>query len=301
MSAHFECPAGHDHALTHTCYKLHRCRCIGCRSMHARYTERRTKAILYGRWDQGLVPIGPVIDHLHFLSEFGIGYKRVAEIAGVSRTVLAQTLRGVHNGRPKTRIASRTANAVLAVKPNIDLVADGARIPARGAHRRVQALVALGWSVTRIANELDWSSPANFHGMLHSSHVLASTHRQIAAVYDRLSVRRPQAGTRFEQAGVTRALRTASRNGWVPPAAWDDIDTDPAPAVVDDVDVIDDRAIELVAAGETVTLTSAEQIELVRRLTEQGRSAADIADVLGVASRTVTRIRARMNEKEGAA
>jgi DNA-binding NarL/FixJ family response regulator len=78
--------------------------------------------------------------------------------------------------------------------------------------------------------------------------------------------------------------------------AWDNIDTDRSryPGPPDVTDDLDEIAIERAVAGDGMRLehlTIAEQKEVVRRLTEQGKSIRDIADQLATTKRTVSRRR----------
>ena len=94
----------------------------------------------------------------------------------------------------------------------------------------------------------------------------------------------------------------AAERGWLPPLAWDDIDTDPEPQHharrVEKDDDLDEIAIERALAGDGVRLehlTSAEQEEVVRRLTERGKSIHDIAQQLATTKRTISRRRASIS------
>lgn len=100
----------------------------------------------------------------------------------------------------------------------------GKAVPALGAQRRLQALLALGWSSHSIAVAA---------GVAHRNHVWRIVHGQkgkptkwiqretfewVCRVYDELSMKLPDG----RYAPRTRAY--AERNGWAPPLAWDDID-----------------------------------------------------------------------------
>jgi DNA-binding NarL/FixJ family response regulator len=78
--------------------------------------------------------------------------------------------------------------------------------------------------------------------------------------------------------------------------ARDRIDTDPSPCAdpPDLFDEPDEIAIERALAGDGMRLehlTIAEQNEVVRRLTERGKSIRDIAEQLATTKRTVSRRR----------
>jgi hypothetical protein len=56
------------------------------------------------------------------------------------------------------------------------------------------------------------------------AYVLASTANHVADVYERLAMRFPPETNRHEKAAAARARNLATRMGWPPPLAWDDID-----------------------------------------------------------------------------
>ncbi|HLA14639.1 MAG TPA: hypothetical protein VJZ25_06405, partial [Gemmatimonadaceae bacterium] len=116
---------------------------------------RRNRLKAYGRFDTGLVDAEPVREHMMMLAEFGMGYKRVARIAGIGITPTRNIIwgrqdAGPRNGEMQKRVKRETAEALLAVKPDLSLLAGGAYISSRGGQRRVQALVTRGWSQSKL-------------------------------------------------------------------------------------------------------------------------------------------------------
>ena len=92
--------------------------------------------------------------------------------------------------------------------------------PALGTIRRIQALMAIGWTARDIAPRCGWGSAQAVTELLARTYVYTGTRNIIADVYDDLCMRPgPSAKNR----------RSAARKGWPPPLAWDDIDTDPQP------------------------------------------------------------------------
>ena len=88
----------------------------------------------------------------------------------------------------------------------------------------------------------------------------------------------------------------ATQRQWLTPLAWDDIDTDPEPPTPpsDALNHIDEIAIERALSGRNIRLSQlppAEQDEVVRRLTENGKSVRAIAEQLATSTRTVSRRR----------
>lgn len=90
-------------------------------------------------------------------------------------------------------------------------------VPRTGTVRRIQALMAIGYSHSDLASRgVDSRNLLNQQGRW----VTRTTHDHVAARYRELS-RRP---------GPTpRAAREAAKRGYLGPAAWDNIDRDPEP------------------------------------------------------------------------
>ena len=292
------CPPEHKHAGSLVCYNLHQCRCRPCSTHRMQTEERRRKDKAYGRYDVGLVDAEPVREHLMMLGEYGLGYKRVAAIAGLGITPVRTVIwgrqdPGPRKGEMQKRIKRETAEKILAVKPDVSLLAGGARIPARGTHRRLRALVARGWSQSKLSDRLDMDR-GSFGLMMQRDHVQVSTHREVAALFEELWDQLPPHEEWRDKIAYSRTLRYAREHRWLPPLAWDDIDTDPEPPVPDEDGGVDEIAVELAMLGERVRITPAERRECVRRLHSERWSAGRIADTIHCAVKTVARIRAEL-------
>jgi hypothetical protein len=289
------CPDGHKHAGSSTCYIQHQCRCVPCKEAHSAMAQRRVREKAYGRFDTGLVDAEPVREHMLLLGEFGLGYKRVAGLAGIGITAVRNVLLGRQEPGPRygelpKRIKRANAEAILAVKPDLSNLAAGANIPSRGFQRRAQALVRRGYSVSAVGAFLG-IEPANFHGMMHRTHVFARTHLAMADLFDRLWDVEPAQTTHHERQVYSRAINYAKARRWLPPLAWDDIDSDIEPPVQTDEGGMDEMAIELATSGEVVRLSHDERREAVTRLCLVKLNDQEIARRLHIADRTVLRIR----------
>lgn len=294
------CAPYHRHGESSTCYIAHRCGCGDCRAAHRARYHRRTKLKAYGRWDTGLVDVAPVRDHLHHLMVSGLGYKRIAALSGVSITAIRVVLygrqqAGDRHGQQQRHIGRDTADRLLAVHVDITTLAAGARVSARGTRRRLQALVALGWTQSALAARLGLR-PSNMPPLLNErEQVTVRFHRRVVDLFDELWNQLPPRETRTEQISYKRARAAASRRGWLPPLAWDDIDNDPTPPEAEAVDEHDASAVELAITGVVVQLTSRDREEAVRRLHARGHNDRAIAAILRCADRTVLRIRGRLD------
>lgn len=290
------CPPDHRHGEVGTCYVHHQCRCDDCVTSQTKRNYRRLQLKAYGRYDTGLVDADPVREHLIMLGEFGLGYKRVAAIAGLGITPVRNVIwgrqdPGPRKGEMQKRIKRETAEAILSVKPDLTLLAGGARIPARGTHRRLQALVARGWSQSKLADRLGMER-GNFGRMMSCDHVTADVHRRAERLFDEFWDQMPPNEEWRDKIAYTRTLAYAKQRRWLPPLAWDDIDNDVEPPVAEDYEVgIDEMAVELAIAGERVRLTPAERRECVTRLHAARWSDGRIADTIHCAEKTVGRIR----------
>lgn len=164
------------------------------------------------------------------------------------------------------------------------------RVDPTGTRRRLQALAAIGWPAALIA-EIAGCTRSNVSKWAKQDHVYVTTHQLVCRVYDELSMTPgPSAVTR----------RIARQQGWLAPLCWDDgsID-DPAatPSTEPVTPVLDEVAIRRAMRGDrTVVLTKPERREVVRLLTDAGRGADDIAELLGTTSRTVVRDRGELAE-----
>ncbi|WHT20964.1 hypothetical protein N8J89_07835 [Crossiella sp. CA-258035] len=192
----------------------------------AAYTRHRTRQIAYGRW-QPYVDAEPARRHLRALQAVGIGTPRAAELSGISASVLVAILVGQPClGRgPRQKIRPATAAKILAIPVTPEVAAPCALIDSTGTIRRLQALVAIGWSQVRLARELGVNR-GNFVGLMNRGQVTVATAAAVRSLYSRLWDAPPPAETGFERNGRRIALKHAADRGWVPPAAWDDDEID---------------------------------------------------------------------------
>lgn len=299
MTAPFVCPDDHKRAVNGTCYAIHKCKCDGCRAGMTTRAGARSRAQLYGRWVDPYVPAEPVREHIELLQASGLGWKRIAALSGVGNTAVSQLIygrKGSNSDPRKGEVLKRTtrvkADAILAVNPDLSLLAAGAVIPSRGTHRRLQALVSIGWSQSKLAAHLD-IQPGNFNRMMGAASVCVGLHREVHVLFDQLWNTEPTHDEWRSLSSFNRAKRYAAARRWLPPMAWDAIDTDVAPPVAEasTTDGIDEAAVELAMSGEDVRLTSLERRAAVTRLHAQRLSDHLIADRLRINARTVLRIR----------
>jgi hypothetical protein len=289
--------ARHQHG-TRAAYVRDRCRCTDCTAANTAASRTVTRERIYGRWHP-YVDAGPVREHIAALRAAGIGVERIAQLAGLSTSHIRQMAEhGRGDSTTTRRVRPSTAARVLSV--GIDNVsrAPRTRVDATGTRRRLQALIATGWASELLAAELG-RRPNSLSRSMTGESVTVRTAQDVATLYERLWNNRPPRTTSEQRAAAEAAQAHAAARGWLPPLAWDDIDTDPTPppaiAGASQRNDMDEIAVERALAGDHITyddLTPVEQQEVVRRLTARGRSIRDIAAQLGTTKRTVSRRRA---------
>lgn len=207
---------------THACYvwgpgpgRGRGCRCDACRAGHRAAEARRERAKLYGQW-RPFVNAEPVRRHVQMLRDAGVGLRTVAARAGLSRSVIQQLTDGKPGRPPTRRMRLETAAAIMAVRPTPATMAPSTVVDATGTRRRLQALVAIGWTQTDLAARLGMTV-SNFGDMLRRDQVLAATARNAVRLYDELWDKPPAPG-RY----ANLARKYAASRGWPPPLAWDD-------------------------------------------------------------------------------
>ncbi len=221
--------ARHQHG-TRTAYVLDKCGCGPCREANRRAERARSRAKLYGRYDAGHVDAQPVREHIQVLTAYGIGLKRIAALAGVSNATLGKIIYGdpSRNMPPRVRVEKRVHENVLAVGATLENLGCTVNVDGVGTRRRLQALVYIGYSQSYLADRLGMS-PANFGRTMADparrrwrNDVHAGTARSVAALYVELE-NKPRVGTdQRSRISVSRAMKHARLNGWLPPAAWDE-------------------------------------------------------------------------------
>ena len=182
------------------------------------------------------------------------------------------------------RVAKTSLRGIYTEQPS-------GHVPRVGAVRRVQALMAMGWS----HHELAQAGVPNTARLLTGTGNLVTIQRwrEISELYDRLSM---TPGPSPQTRGWAKTL------GYAPPLAWDeDTIDDPRArphgnggehAAGQIIDVVAIRRT-LDEPGRPATLTPQEQAIALRAMAARGQSDAHIGERLGVSDRTVLRWRQR--------
>jgi transcriptional regulator with XRE-family HTH domain len=170
----------------------------------------------------------------------GMSSTAMANQSGVTRDIISALIVGVRRydhrgpdgelGRVISQMRSSTIKRLLAIEyvpPRSDTNRDGARLPSHGKRRRLQALIAAGYTATFIAEQLDMGKYGNrnlnmfMHGTKGKNFAFAASVFRVAQLYDKLSCARPE--DHPIPPDRVKASRTfARKHGWAPPGCWDD-------------------------------------------------------------------------------
>lgn len=147
------------------------------------------------------------------------------------------------------------------------------KVDATGTRRRVQALVAIGWSTRELSAMVDKSEGWIRQPLYGRQWVLTSTRDTIRDLYDRLHM---------TPGPSVRARNYAKRRGWVPPLEWDNID-DPQenPFDPDFQVLVDEVLVQRALDGQRVKANTAEKREIVRQWLRRGRPLSELDRVQG--------------------
>jgi len=196
------------------------CRCTPCTQANRQAEDHRARMKLYGQW-RPYVDAAPAREHLRALAAAGIGWRRAAQLAGVASGAVSKLLYGGPGGRPPSRgIRPETEQKLLAVRAVPESLSAGARTDAAGTRRRVQALVAAGYSQAILAGRLGIQR-SNFQ-LATCDQVTAGTAQAVRELYDELWDKPPDESGHRQKISVSRARNYARTRDWALPLAWDD-------------------------------------------------------------------------------
>lgn len=223
MKESYVAPDSHRPHGSRAKYVVERCRCKPCKKANRCEENHRTRQKTYGRW-QPYVDAEPVRQHVRSLGAYGIGWKRVANLAGVPISVVGKLLYGcpTRGMGPSKGLRAENAEKLLAVRAVPENLGSAVAVEGAGIRRRLQALIAGGWPQAQLASRLSMG-PGNFGTLLHAEgvEVVAATARAVTDLYEQMWRAAPaDHGVTLQAA--SRARNQARANGWAPVGAWDD-------------------------------------------------------------------------------
>lgn len=187
-----------------------------------------------------------------------------------------------HSGTPICEPCKKAATVYHKVRKLNILAGKSTRVPITGTRRRIRALCALGWSYNQIGQMAGFPRE-NVRRLATDearTHVTVEVANKIARVYDEKSMTLPDNTNRR----LNYFRNKAKASGWLPPLAWDDIDTDPEPStrksgyVPDEqANDIDEVAIQRFLSGDkSVTLTRTERYAVFNAWRAEGRPLSEL-------------------------
>lgn len=186
------------------------------RAKKSRDAQRRKLRLLEGTWadSRAMVDATSARRRLWQLHAQGYSAAVLAVLTGTDPSHLRRLMKDPDSGRGHRWVARDHERRILEAEFDLDLVPGASRVPAWSTRRRVQALVAIGWSLGQLGARAGVSR-ASVHDSIQRDEVSAATARRYRDLYTELE----------NTPGPSQRSRTeAYRKGWPPPAAWDDID-----------------------------------------------------------------------------
>jgi transcriptional regulator with XRE-family HTH domain len=274
----------HRHG-TRATYTQDGCKCPSCQRANRTAQQARRRAIAYGQW-RPYADAEPLRAHLAQLLDSGISLATIAARAGVSRGTL-HALLSTHHAATRPRVRAGTAQ-------RIEQVTTGSQHPAlvdsTGAKRRLEALIANGWSMARLGTHLH-CHPSTISRLLRGTTITGSIDHAIRDLYTRLAEQPVPTTTAGERTSAETARRYANAHGWATPDRWTDIDHDLRPRSPQANTDIDQVAISRALDGQPTQLNHRERRLAAQLLTAQGLSLRNIAARLAINPRTISRYR----------
>lgn len=180
-----------------------------CAAANRAYSKERAKVT----WQPDRVDAEYARAHVTMLRNKGMGLREIARASGVHRSTLANLFRSNKSGKPAAYLTRATHEKIMAVtlrRPN------GSRVLGIGTARRAQALVAMGWTQTYLAERIGWTG-GNFSTLLNGRPVRKDTAIKVARLYEELKYRRGPSD---------RARTRAAKYGWAFPDEWEGLAID---------------------------------------------------------------------------
>ncbi len=220
----------------------------------------------YNQSPHGFVDPAPAKRRIQELRTAGMSWPQIEKATGLS----TNGLKNIGGWTEQGRVCLDTHERIMAVPAPKGFVDSMARIPAVGTHRRIQGLMAIGWTQGHIGAEAGLKQTA-ISATLHHEVVSSATAARIKAVFDRLHM----------TPGPSPQIVTKAGNwGYHVPLAWDE-------------DTIDDPAAKP-DRGRHAPISASERIEELHDLGVT--DIRDIAERLGIQPESVERQLFRIRE-----
>lgn len=192
------------------------------RAAKARMKRRHTA---YGTRGPAMMDATPVREHIARLRAAGMSVETIAKASGVPYSTVGRVLWGARTRDlpPPRRIFAATGQPILTVTVSLDVAGGRAFTHPAATRRRLQALVASGWTEAVLAARL----PMDRRGLQRlmsgqRGRVTVATARRVREVTRQLWLTPPPERTVYERRSAQWARNRAAAKGWVSLLAWDD-------------------------------------------------------------------------------
>ncbi|MEU5043217.1 hypothetical protein [Streptomyces griseorubiginosus] len=220
------------------------CADYGCKReecLEARRRKQKRNKLLRTTGRPGMVVPERAAAHLEKFRQAGLQDIEIIAMLPVARNTFYRVMRG----EPLTRISEQKILAVPA-PPALREIRTLATVDATGTHRRLKALMSLGWPSRVLARRIGVHEAWISRSFSSRTRVTQAVEARVRALYDGYWNVQPElAGVDAGEAEGARAHARAQ--GWHGPLAWDD-DTIDDPKAVPVTDAVEPIATE----GENV-------------------------------------------------
>jgi len=177
--------------------------------------------VSYGNNNPNWMDAQPVRDHVNLLGANGIGQRQLSALSGVSRWSFRYLMYGTSDGRysESNKISADSYRRIMSVSLSLDHVHALGMVDATITRRKLEALVAMGWSQKYLAERLGVAR-GNSWKMFRLTKISGYRARQVRDLFNELWDKRPAKKDGY----YFRELRYAERRGYVTALAWNDIE-----------------------------------------------------------------------------
>lgn len=243
------------------------CKRDGC--LEARRRKQKKNKLLRQTGRPGYVSPDRAAAHVQKFRAAGLMDKEILNLLPVARNTFYRVMRG----EPLTRGSEQKILSVPAPAADaLGRIRTLATVDATGTHRRLKALMWLGWPCGVLEQRIGVHEAWISRSFRCRTRVTQTVEVRVRAVYDQCWNLRPErAGVDAGEAEGTRFYARAK--GWDGPLAWDD-DTIDAPGAAPQTDAVEPIATEggniadRWLHGEAVILTSGDRKEVLQHLME---------------------------------
>lgn len=212
------CSVQHYHG-TLQCYRTCKCRKQECKEVSAADARNRRKKKAYGTLPAHTVDAEPARRRLHKLTKYGWGVRAITRETGIPSRTLSSIIYG-DKGEVQATITTETANKILAFNPPFARVArqgtTTANVDATASKKKLQTLIALGYSLSALAENAGYGR-SYFKQVMGQDKIGLNRQQAVNETYEKHWNKLPATDTIIQKRTVDAARKRAEANGWKPP------------------------------------------------------------------------------------